>query len=254
MSATFFCLKEYDEAWVKAKKARKLAKSVSNKMQYRNSIDLLALISYFNDEKEDAIEYWEEAIQLESALAINNIKATKDETLKTSFKKDIAAKNELVKVSEGEGLGSYQNPMVLKYERPDFRSIEKIKGTTLNDIAQEYLYNNKAIETWELKDKKAMVGKTDYDEGELIIYASLDRGSFDRTYYFYFYPDSGKTPTSLQISNGQNASEVTNAYGEPVNVISSADHNYWVYVNKNIIFKMNEKNVVDGYIIYDVNL
>lgn len=255
LGATYFALKDYDEAWVKAKKARKMAKSANSAIQYRNSIDLLALISYYNDEQDDAIEYWEEALKLGSILAKHNIKVTKDENLTANvFKSVFKESNKNLATSSSEGLGGFQNPMTAKYERPDFRSIEKIKGTTLNDIAQEYLYNNKAIETWELKDNEAMVGKTKYDEGELIIFATLERGSLDRSYYFYFYPDKGTTPTSLQVTNGQNAEQVTSAYGEPVNIISSAKHNYWVYFNKNIIFKMNEQNVVDGYIIYDVNL
>ena len=252
LSATYILLKDYDEAWVKAKKARKLTKNINAKNEYRNTLDLLALVSWLNDEKDDAKDYWEEALELNSTLAKQNIKATKFQPLLAKVVDNKTNAN-----ADANGLGDWKpepGSVTYNYTRPDFRTIEKVKGKTLNDIAQDYIYNNKAIETWQLKDDKAIIGTTQYEEGELLIFGKLDRGNLDKSYYFYTYPAKGKEKTSLNITNGQDVSAVETAYGSPVSIVSSANHNYWVYVNKNIIFKINQQNKVDGYIIYDVNL
>jgi hypothetical protein len=231
LGATFFILKEYDEAWVKVNKARKLAKELNSPIQYLNSIDLLALIQYHNNEKEAAETLWKEALTKGSLIAKHN----------KAMATNPAAIAEL----------SANQP---QYTKPKYTEIEKVSGKPLSNIANAYLHEGKAIDTWELADKQAMIGKAQYEEGELIIFASMNRGYIKDSYFFYFYPGTGKELTSLQITNGNTKEQVIAAYGQPVNIISSQQHNYWVYYNKNIIFKMNDKNVVDGYIIYDVNL
>jgi hypothetical protein len=245
LGAAFFILKEYDEAWVKVNKGRKLAKELDSPIQYLNSIDLLALIQYHNDEKKEAEELWREALSKGSLIAKYNIQMTADQYLTT-----VAFKDVFKNVTTTTTLSANQP----QYVKPKYTEIEKVNGKALSNIGNEYIHEGKAIDTWELADKKAMVGKTQYQEGELIIFAALDRGYIKDSYFFYFYPNTGNALTSLQISNGNTKEQVIAAYGQPVNIISSEKHNYWVYYNKNIIFKMNDKNVVDGYIIYDVNL
>ncbi|MEZ5004232.1 MAG: C1 family peptidase [Chitinophagales bacterium] len=257
LSAAYILLKDYDEAWVKAKKGRKISKDMNTTIEYRNSLDLLALISWLNEETEDAESYWEDALKLNSTIAKHNIEAANFESLYQLAKINKNEQPATAQTNGDSGLGSWQpapGSVSYKYKRPDFREIEKVKNKTLNDIAQDYIYNNKAIDTWNLKDNKAIIGTTQYDEGELLIFGTLDRGNLDKSYYFYTYPANGKEKTSLSITNGQDVSAVETTYGEPVSIVSSANHNFWVYVNKNIIFKINQQNKVDGYIIYDVNL
>ncbi len=254
LSATYILLEDYDEAWVKAKKGRRMAKATNSKNEYLNSINLLALVGWLTDEKEDAKDFWEEALQLNSVIAKHNIKTVKIEPLLTKVIENSAPD---IGNTEINGLGDWKptpGSVSYNYKRPDFREIEKVKNKTLNDIAQEYIYSNKAIETWQLKDDKAIIGTTQYEEGELLIFGKLNRGNLGKSYYFYTYPSNGKEKTSLNITNGQDVKAVESAYGNPVSIVSSANHNYWVYVNKNIIFKINQQNIVDGYIIYDVNL
>lgn len=267
LAAANILLKEYDEAYAKARKARKLSKATNATTEYHNSIDLLALLSHLNDEPDDAQEYWEEALEWESAFAVHNIKKAK---LEDNF--DLP-KPKVVKGQKGDnddeedkeltsggiigGFGNWKpgpSSVAYKYERPDFRTIEKINGETLSDIANEFLYDGKAIETYQIEDKLVEVGKADYEEGEITIYARAARGRILMGYYFYESKPTSTVSTSLGIKNGQTKEELRDTYGDPVNIISSATHHYWVYFNKNIIFKINPEQKVDGYIIYDVNL
>lgn len=80
------------------------------------------------------------------------------------------------------------------------------------------------------------------------------RNRMKDSYYFYFVDEASKRRSSLDIGNGSDADEVARAYGKPVSVVTSATHSLWVYTKKNVIFKIDGNDRVDGWIVYDVNL
>jgi len=238
-SAIYILLEDYDEAWVKARKARKLSKSLKNEIGLRNSLDLLAIVAYYNDEIEDANEYWDKALELNSRIASHNKLFINDDLDMLASDAD----------DSGEGLLAENI-----FARPSFNDLEKVNGQSLYDIGSEYIYNGKAIETWQLKDQKAMVGKTEYEGGEFFIFVEMDRNRMLDSYFFYFVDGTSKMTTSLNLKNGSDVTDVQSSYGSPVRVMSSNTHDFWVYVKKNIIFKIDKQNKVDGWVLYDVNL
>ena len=239
-SAAYLLLGEFDEAWVKARKAKKLAKSFDFEIALRNSLDLLAIIAYLQDELDDANEYWEEAIELNSRIAQHN---------KTLYQDDAGLASLAEGHDEAPGLG---DPVV--FTRPSFKDIEKIDGESLYDMGQEYIYNGKPMETWQLKGQKAMVGHSEQAGDSFLIFAPMDRSRMLNPYFFYFIDEQSDRSSSLEIGNGSKAHEVETTYGTPANIMSTTQHDYWVYIHKNIIFKINQNDIVDGWIIYDVNL
>ena len=235
---------DFDEAWVNARKAKKLAKASESDIEYRNSVDLLALIAWESDEKDDAREIWEEAKSLKSPFVDFNIKAAKASGQTVSNNSIGGAKS-----------GNLEDLMIDKrYEKPKFGEVEKIDGETLFDIGSEYLYQEKIKNTWNLKDKTAIAGKIDHKGDDLFVFAGKRRSSVDDYYFFYFVDADSEKSTSLKINNGKSAKELATTYGEPLSVISSGSHDYWVYLSKNIIFKINQEDKVDGWVIYDINL
>lgn len=242
LATAYILIEEYDEAWVKARKARKLAKEYDHKIAYRNSLDVLAIIAFFNDEIDDANEYWDEAISMDSRIARHNQLVHQDFGILT----DGASVDAQTHASETFDASVFK--------RPEYSDLEKVNGQSLFDIGQEFIYDGKPMDTWQLKDQKAMVGTTEYNGEEFFIFAEMDRNRILDSYFFYFVDGNSNQTTSLNINNGQSAAEVESAYGAPASVISSNTHDYWVFVSKNVIFKINRDQQVDGWILYDVNL
>ncbi len=237
---------DLDEAEYLAKKAAKKAKQFQSKIDERNAHDLLYIIYMLNDDTETALKYYNLATAMNSPYTVFNEKKIKNPKYNPQSEIDN---------SNAQGLADVKFAVDPRdYQRPFDNDQEKINGMTLWDITNQYIYDGKDIQTWNVgNDNKAQIGKDIIDDGELVIFLRLDRGQFNGAYSFYQVDNTFTGNTMKDIKVGNNSEQVVTAYNNPHHVVSSTQHDYWVYIKNNIIFKIDQKDQVDGWIYYDIN-
>ena len=238
LAATNLLWQEFDEAFAKSRKALRLAKKNEDKIGERNAIDMLALVHFFLEEEQDSYEYLELSKEMQSPIyAINH---------------------EFVKGYHNSGLGfdpTRTADLEINHDlyiRPEFDSMETVNGQLLYDIAYNMLGNEEQDESWYLGIDKAEIAKKEIDGHPFYIYSNLSQRGRSAYYSFYFVDNDAKKSTRLQIKLGDSSERVLSKYQKPAKIISGNQHDYWVYFNHNIIFRLNAEGKVASWIFYDV--